>query len=128
MLKILKLFARDEYQDAGKGPGNLSHIHMLICTEEKINNQQGREAIENLIRGFPGDLIRDYEISSLIEEGWLDNEDHYWEIMADANSNLVHSCESGRCMRRTESNQLVCTGSRGHLVSLSGFAREGPPN
>ena len=108
MLTIIKLFARDEYQDAGKGPANLSHIHMLICTKEKIDNPEGKKAIEHLIRGFPGDLIRDCEILPLIDQGWLHDKEHYWDVMKDANMNLVHTCENGRCMRRMEGNKLAC--------------------
>ena len=27
----------------------------------------------------------------MIEDGWLENNEHYWEVMADANINLVHA-------------------------------------
>ena len=71
MCEILKLFARDEYQDAPEAAGNLSHMHIMICTAEKPWDKEQKKKLENIIRGFSHDILRDCEIEDYVNAGFF---------------------------------------------------------
>jgi predicted GIY-YIG superfamily endonuclease len=95
--KVRKLFVRDEYQgDAG----NLSHLHMIACLEEKYNTEEGKRAIQGIVRGFVDEIVGADEVQAFISEGLLTDMDDYALMKEQARSYLAHRC-SERCMRRT---------------------------
>ena len=106
---VIRIFARDEYQDALKSFGNLPHIHMLLCTKEKPWREHDKKKFENIIRGHIDDLARDCEIQEMVDGGFLDKAEDIWEVQNDASKYLLHKC-SDRCMRRVgpSPDDLVC--------------------
>ena len=98
------LFVKSEYQDSGskRALGNLPHLHMMICTREKPWTEQGKAALENIIRAYAEDIVRDTEIEQYFDEGiFNDISEHPYEIRFDVATKLGHgTCTFPRCLER----------------------------
>jgi hypothetical protein len=98
------LFVKSEYQDSGskRALGNLPHLHMMICTTEKPWTEQGKAALENIIRAYAEDIVRDTEIEQYFDEGiFNDISEHPYEIRFDVATKLGHgTCTFPRCLER----------------------------
>ena len=103
---VLKLFARDEYQN---DVGNLSHLHMLIALRSGYDDIGGRKQIQSLVRGYIDEIIGVDEVDACIKEGILESWEDYREMKDQARKFLSHQ-HSQRCMRRSGvgSDDLVC--------------------
>jgi hypothetical protein len=62
-LPVRKMFYRDEYQS---DEGNLPHGHALVELQGSYDNKDDRPIIQDLVRGFVQDIIRDEEIPDLV--------------------------------------------------------------
>lgn len=102
---ILKLFARDEYQD---GEGNLPHVHMLIALQNDIRTEDGLAFVENLVRGASADIVREDEVDRFVDIGLLRDREEWTQVQEDARRYLSHNRCSARCQRRLMDGSLVC--------------------
>ena len=101
---VWRMWWRHEYQESA---GNLSHIHALLWL--KHSKEETEEVTLDRIRGSTLQLVRTDEIASMIEEGLLESDLEYGNILDLAGRVLLHAC-SKRCRRRTGpgENDFVC--------------------
>lgn len=113
--KVNRIFVRDEYQgDAG----NLAHLHLIVSLAQKYSTDEGKRAVESVIRGFVDEIVGVDEVQGYIAEGILDDWEDYETMKQQARTYLSHHC-SDRCMRRTGPNpeDVKCRVPDARLIS-----------
>ncbi len=103
------MFARDEYQNT---IGNLSHIHiMMVQMDVESMSDKQKDILEELIREYICDIVRDEDLEKLSNEGIIQSIDDVRSIEKDAECFLPHKY-SMRCLKRVphrgNNNDYVC--------------------
>ena len=111
------MFARDEYQNT---IGNLSHIHMMVEMDIESMSGKQKDTLEELIRAYICDIVRDEDLKKLSNEGIIKSIDDVRSIEKDAECFLPHKC-SMRCLKRVayrgNDNDYVCKKPNNNLLS-----------
>ena len=94
------MWARDEYQDS---IGNLPHIHLIKCIDEKVMYREQKARMDDLIRASICDIVRSDKVQHLIDDGIFKSVDDHKDMQNDAGDILPHICTE-RCKRRVGNN------------------------
>ena len=111
------MFARDEYQNT---IGNLSHIHMMVEMDVESMSEKQKDVLEELIRAYVCDIVRDEDLEKLIDEGIIKSIDDVISIEKDASFFLPHKCFM-RCLKRVayrgDENDYICKKPNNNVLS-----------
>ena len=83
------MWARDKYQDS---VGNLPHIHLIKCIDEKAMSHEQKAKMDDLIRASICDIVRSDEMQHLIDDGIFKSVDNHKDMQNDAGDILPHIC------------------------------------
>lgn len=85
--------------------GNLSHLHGLVGLDRgDMCDEEFKSFVCSLQRNAICDLITSEEIEGYINKGVLKGLDDFKTFTLEAETYLVHSCESRRCLVRVANN------------------------
>ena len=83
------MWTRDEYQDS---VGNLPHIHLIKCIDEKAMSHEQKAKMDDLIRVFTCNIVRSDKVQHLIDDGIFKSVDDHEYMQKDAGDILPHIC------------------------------------